>query len=147
MTQVHTWDTRLSYDADGTPPYTDLTGIKNIGGPGISWSSVDETTLQSANKFREFAQGLGDGGEVTFTCYASKTRINTVYGTLAAANGANGNWYFRVEWPLLSGESNRTRWDITGFVTNLSETHEEDNDIMFDVTIKISGKPTFTQGS
>jgi predicted secreted protein len=44
----------------------DIAEVISISGPGESVDSLDVTSHDSANEFREFLAGLRDGGEVSF---------------------------------------------------------------------------------
>lgn len=49
----------------GSPVFTDLAGITNISGPGISREVLDVSAHDSPDGYREFLGGIKDPGEVS----------------------------------------------------------------------------------
>ena len=114
--------------------------VRNIDGPKLTKDFKEATHMQSPNGFREYVGALKDGGSVTFT-------VNFVPsdGSQDALTGLiydftnNVKRYWREVWPTTPNYT----------VTYLAEVQDLDpktpaDDVMtMDVTIKISGSPTW----
>lgn len=141
---LHSNKTILSYSANGSS-YTPVTLVKKISGPSIEWSDVDDSHLNMSDKFRIFSQGLGDGGEIEFELHFAKGMVNTLYATIA--NATNPTYFWKVEFPLITGETTASNWVMTGHINQLGSEFELDENIMQSIKIKVASKPVFTQGS
>lgn len=106
--------------------------IKEISGPSRSADSVDVTTLDSPNRYREFIAGLKDGGEVSFTVVydpsiASHAALNTSFesGAVEACE---------IGLTLLA-----RKLTFNASITGLGVTIPVDDAITQEVTLKVSG--------
>lgn len=142
--KIHSFGAILQYDLDGTPPYTALTDIARIKPPNVQVGSSEVTHLESVSAFREFQPGWGDGGEITFRCYMTKAQVAILYGFVRVL------YYWRVLFPLLTGETVNSMWTAQGFITNFDSqevTIDGEVTAMVDITLKITGKPAFAAGT
>ena len=115
----------------------DIGNISNITNTQTR-DSIDITTMDSADKFREFIAGLADAGELTFTVNYDGSAAGTA-NDLNTAYQAGTSETWTVTFPDTS------TWVAPGgFITSLGHAIPVDDKITQDVTIKLSGKPTFT---
>lgn len=117
---------------------TTITELTSVGGPSFSADAIDATTHSSADSYREFIQGLRDGGEISlegnFTT-ATSTAIVTQFNTTATVT-------VTIDLPTKPSVSRFTASVIcTGFET----TAPSDDKIGFNATFKVTGKPTLGQ--
>lgn len=112
-------------------------GLTSINPPERSAETLDTTTLDSADGYREFIQGLKDGGEVSFTgfydpAYTGLSTVDTAY-----ENGTEDTYI--ITFPATIGAT----FTFTGIVTNLKMPGEAniDDPLAFEATIKVKGKP------
>lgn len=137
-TPTHTYGTVLQVDTGG---FADVAEVVDIMGPDITVNAVKTTHLTSANAFHEHIPGLGEAGEITFNLRFGKAQFNTIYGYIRTTK----TW--RIKFPLIDTESSNTRWDANAFITKIGTEMPEDDKIVAPVTLKVTGKPTFTPGS
>lgn len=111
--------------------------LTEIGGVDMSADTIDSTTLDNADGYRTFIQGLKDAGEVSLSGYFNPNDTNgqkAVYdlfnsGVLTA---------FSIIFPAIMG----AEWDFNGIVTGFKTGANTEDGIPFEATIKISGKPS-----
>lgn len=141
----HPFGVKFQYDLDGSPPFTDIATIESVGGVDMSVGSSMVTHLESVNAFAEKIPGWCDAGKVPVVIYATKAQLNTLRTTLWRTT-----YYWRIVWPLLTGESTGSLWHFQGHITKLHETDKSaksDDAIRIELEIDITGSPTFTQGA
>ena len=115
---------------------TTVSELTNISFPNISADSIDVTTHNNTDKFREFIKGLSDGGEITIEGNMDYTDYNTVY----TASVTTSIYSATVTVPTSPSES---QWLANVFVTGLEGDAPVDDKINFSATMKVTGKPTF----
>lgn len=138
---THSYTAKLQWDADGAGSYTDIAEILSISGPNIEFTDVETTHLSSANAFKEYVAGFGDGGEVKITINFAKAQINTLYGLVRVTE------YWKVLFPLIGSEATNSQWAFQGHIKSLGNEIPDDDRITCDMVVKVTGKPTFTQGA
>lgn len=139
-------------------------GVFSVRGPSFAQSSVETTDLNSANRFRTFKPGMADGGEVTFdirynpnndTHDATVQDASVGGGILDNFGGTTSlpavNRVFCVEFPDTTADvgptTSRSKFVFEGHYTRFEPSIDIDSAINASCSIKISGKPTFTQGT
>ncbi len=139
--------------SDGTHGHgTTLTGgtaglignIISMSGPNQTRDSIDISTMDSANKWREFIPGMLDAGEMTFEINydgVSEQTANDLNTALADATPET--------WTIVFAGSAATygQWACSGFVTALGFGSPFDDKLTQSVTIKFTGEPTYTDAS
>lgn len=150
--EIHPFGTVLAYSDDDSS-YTSLTLVRLIKPPNISRGSMETTSLDSTEAWREYLQGWKDAGMMRFELHLAKALANTLLGTGEAFFGAtpgDSNKYWRVTYPLISTESTGSRIKCLGHLCefDLSELRAAtDEPAIVAGAIKLSGKPTWTSGS
>lgn len=141
-TKTHSYGTYLAYGTDGVN-YTNIADIKDADAGETDVSDAEVTHLLSSNGHKEYIPGLAEGGEATFQLYMGKAQLNTLYG-LVRTSGL----YWKIYFPLISGEANNTTWVFNGHIKKLGRGKAgQDEVIMCPMTVKVTGKPTFTPGT
>lgn len=131
--KTHAFGTVLSWNSQT------VAGLDSINGIEVSVDTVDVTTHDSPDAYKEFIAGLLDAGEVTLTGFFDQTDTN---GQLAMMTdmAARTARTAVITFPATTG----TTWTFTGLITNLKIGDAGvDSAIPFTATIKVSGKPTF----
>jgi predicted secreted protein len=113
-------------------------GLTSISGVELSAETIDVTTLDSTDGYREFIGGFIDGGEVSADGYLSD--LGTAEATLVTKVGGD-------EEECVITFSNGATWTFDGVITGFSTSADLEDAIGFSITIKVSGKPTFTAGT
>jgi predicted secreted protein len=104
----------------------------------MSQDTIDVTTLDSDGEYREFIGGFKDGGEVSASGFFDPQDEGqaAVYAALEASSVED----FTIEFPASMGAS----WNFKGVVTAFQTSAELEEAVGFEITIKVSGKPTLT---
>lgn len=110
--------------------------LTSIGGLNLSADTIETTTLDSEDGFRTFEQGLKDAGEVPVSGYFDPTQHEGLYSDFES--GAIST--YTIEFPAALG----AKWEFSGIVTAYSTGAELEDNISFEATLKVSGKPTLT---
>jgi hypothetical protein len=132
----------IQYDADGTPPFTDIGGVKSITYNGLTTEVKDADSLTSW--FKEKCPGKLDGGQITFTVKMTKARL-TILVDMQKARTMD---YWRVIFPTLDTESAPSHWEATGFITSVgTEFPEDGGEVTVPVTVEVTGEPDFVEGT
>lgn len=130
------------WGTDGTT-WADIPECKGIAVPNIEIEYLDATHLQSPNGFREYVAGLKDAGTVEIPCGYTSAGYNEAHGYMS-----NGTLvYFQTTMPTESGQTTGDVFEFTGYVTPQLSTDGIGEIISMTLSIRISGEPTFTQGS
>lgn len=108
--------------------------LTSIGGLELSADTIEQTTL--SDTWRKFAQGLKDGGEVSLSGYFDPTQHEGLYADFESGEEAT----YTIEFPASLGAN----WEFSGIVIGYSTGAELEDNISFEATIKVSGKPTLT---
>lgn len=125
-------------NADGPPEtYTTVASAISLDGPGLSRDTIDVTTLDSPERFREYIAGVRDGGEVV-------VEINFDPGSTDVANAfadfkSNDARSYRIQW------ADGTTFDFKGFLTELPTATPLEDKMTASLTYKVTGEPTYTQ--
>lgn len=122
---------KLQIDLSGV--YTDIAEVTAIGGPQITVADVDVTHLLSANQFKEFLAGWGDGGVLQCEANFTPAQLATLYGQIRVTKA----------WRMLF--SNGSKWDFNGHLNALNTDNPLEEEVSMPFSIKITGKPVFTQ--
>lgn len=114
-------------------PVLNLTGVSGVD---LSADEIDTTDHDSVDGYKEFEQGLKDGGTVSiegnFTNHASQVALKTLFdsGEKVACE---------IEFP-----NALAKWTFTAFVSAISTDAPYDGKIDFAGALKVSGKPVLT---
>lgn len=113
--------------------------ITTINGPGKSKETIEVTSLDSTEGYREFISSFRDGGTVDLSMNFTRDGydlMNTEY-----EKDTSGN--FQI---VLPDEGVNTSLEFVGIVQELPLAISIDSPITLDVTIKVTGKVTVTDG-
>ena len=132
-------------DLTTNPSTWDYIGeLTNIGGPSISVDTIDVTTHDSTDGFREFVAGVIDGGDITlegnFTDAGSGDELIDLIESRAVVS-------YIVKFPTTGTHPtvvNHESWLFTGSFTNFETEAPFDGKIGFTAGIKLSGQPFLT---
>lgn len=128
---------KLGYGATLTRGGNAIAEIISLSAPSLSADSVDVTTMDSANGYREFIQGMRDAGEISVEGIFYPGDTNGQMGLISDFNTGLLQT-FVLSFPSAMGAS----WTFTGIVTGFEGDIPMDDKVGFTSTIKISGKPT-----
>lgn len=113
--------------------------LTEIGGMELSADTIEVTTLDSKDGYREFMQGLKDAGEVSLTGFFNPTEEKgqkELYDLFESGELSK----FEIQFP----ESLGAKWEFAGVVTSITTSAPLEDNIPFEAAIKVSGKPSLT---
>lgn len=110
-----------------------LTGI-SLG--GIQVGEADISTMESTGRWSEFVAAMKNAGTIDLDLVFAKSVFSTI---LDAVGGANETW--TILFP------DGSTFVCSGFISGLSNETPMGDTITATATIKLSGAPTFVEGS
>lgn len=113
-----------------------ITGLKSIGGIEESADTIDVTTLDSADGYKEFISSYIDAGEVSFSgnFEPGDTTGQVALRTLLQSGTVTA---FSILFPSSLG----AEWTFNGIVTGFKTNADQGDAAAFEGTIKVTGKP------
>lgn len=114
---------------------TTVAEVTSISGPAFTADSIDVTTHGSTARYREFIQGLRDGGEISIEgnyTTASSSLIVTQLNTSATVTAV----------VTLPTTPSTTAFTATVICTAFSTEAPVDGVIPFSASFKVTGQPT-----
>jgi predicted secreted protein len=112
--------------------------ITSIGGLSLSADTIDVTTLDSANGFREYIQGFRDGGEVQISGFFDPLDTNGQMATLTNLGDGSIDSY-TIEFTSIG-----YKWTFDAIVTAFTTNAAVGDAIGWEATLKVTGKPLLT---
>ena len=113
--------------------------VLNIGGPGMSRSTIDTTALDTAGGYRTFIAGFRDPGTVRLSLSFSRDAYETMKTDFESDTEQN--------YEIVLPDADNTTLEFAGLVTELPLTIPPDEKVTADVTIQLSGSVTLESGS
>lgn len=135
--------TQLKRGDGGDPEiFTKIAEVLSIAGPSLSRDSVEVTTMDSPDQYREFIAGLKDGGEVTFDVVYDPVdpTIEPGDGLLSEFDLPSGA--AATNYQLVFSDPGQTTWLFPAILTGFETSEPIDDKVMASVTLKVAGKPT-----
>ena len=123
----------------GTESEVAVAGLTEIGGLELSADTIDVTTLDSQDGYREFIAGFKDAGEVSLSGFFNGETgkgQKELYDLFESGEVSD----FTIEFP----PATKAKWVFKGVVTSFSTSTSVEDPISFEAAIKVSGKPTLT---
>lgn len=114
-----------------------IANLTEISGLEISADTIDVTTLDSTDGYREFIGGLKDGGEVGVSGFFDPTTGKGQAEFLEALESGEVS-SFTIEFPTAIGK----KWTFKGIVTAFTTGVSLEDPLSFEGSIKVTGKPT-----
>lgn len=130
-TEFHRWD--------GAGSWESIAEINSITGPGMSRDTIDVTSLDSTDGYREFITGFRNAGTVTLSMNFVRSTYETMKGDFESDSLQN--------YEIILPDDENTTLEFEGLVTELPLTIPPDDKITADVTIQLSGSVTLNSGS
>lgn len=137
---ISAFGTLLKIGDGGSPEtFTTIAEVTNISGPSLSMNTVDVTSHDSTDGWREFVGGLLDGGEVTLDINFIPTDPTHSYSTGLLNDMVNRT---KRNFQLVFPDAGNTTWSFTALITAFEPSAPTDDKLSASVTLKITGKPT-----
>lgn len=109
--------------------------LTSINGLDLSADTIETTTLDG-DGWRTFAQGLKDAGESSISGFFNPGDTN---GQIALKDAFDNGTLLplKIVFPSIGAE-----WSFQGVVTGISTGAEMEDNISYECTVKVSGKPS-----
>lgn len=140
MAKYSAFGTQLKIGSTSGSGGTAIAAVTSIDGPELTLETIDVTTHDSPNGFREFIGGLKDAGEVSMELAfdpANATHKNASGGLLYALLNRSV-----TEFTLVLPSSPSVSWYFNALVTQFQVQAPIDDKLPANVTLKITGAPT-----
>lgn len=124
----------------GDGEWTRVAEVISINGVPMNSSVTRITHLESDSKAHEKIPGFMDGGQVTFRLNYYKANAGLVFVNLPDSAGASPSWD-RLQWLVQFPDGGQ--WYCTAFIQGMPFEVPEDDRITLEVTLEISGYPSF----
>lgn len=117
---------------------TTIAQVRDIGGPGLSMDTLDVTTHDSTDAWREFVGGLKDGGEVSLELVwdpdnASQTLLRTDLDGRTVST-----------WSITFVDPTPAVVTFSALVTQFEPSANVEDELTVSATLKVTGEPVFT---
>jgi len=111
-------------------------GVLSISGPGVTVDTIDVTSHSSTSGYREFVEGLADGGEITCEIIFDDANEAKWAALMRAGVVASCN----ITWPATTGT---LVWTFSAFPTGFEPTAPVDGSLTATLTLKVTGAITY----
>lgn len=116
-----------------------LAELTSIGGPTISMDTIDVSSHDSADAFREFIGGMGDGGEVSL-------EGNLYPGDTPGQVALLDDMLDRQVREIIITFPDGTTFTCDALATAFEPSAPFEDKLSFSATVKLTGKPVFGVG-
>ena len=124
---------------NGGVSYSTFGQVTRIVAPDIRCGDVDVSYVQMAAPWHLFIAKLADGGQARFGLIYSKANYNTCLANIRVANN------FKIVLPDIVTTASTLVW--AGYINAVPQELPLEDLVMGEIGIKVSGQPTFTQGT
>ena len=126
--------TQLAYSAIPPTTYTSIAKIIDLKPPEPESEDINVSTMESTEQWEEVTAGWADAGEMECKVQYEKAANATLYALM------------RLDKTYKVTFSDNSTWIFQGFLKKFSNEVERKGIVTATLTIRISGKPTFTAG-
>jgi len=126
------------YRWDGSN-WISIAEIIGIDGPNKTKDTIEVTTLLSTDRYKEFLGELKDGGTVALDMNFSNATYD-IMSTDFEDNDTNN-------YAIVFIDTDRSAFELVGILTELGLGTAVGDKVSAPVTIKVTGKPTLSDGS
>lgn len=110
--------------------------LQSISGLEIKADTIETTNLDSAG-WRNYIQGLKDGGEISMSGFFNPNDTNGQYALYTALSNGTVTG-FTISFPSGLG----AQWTFNGVVTGFKSDSSFEDSVTFEATIKVTGIPS-----
>ena len=123
-------------DGASNEAFAALAEVNSIQGPNKTRDTIDVTSLDSTDGYREFIAGFRDGGEVVLNMNFTRAGFDVLNDDYESDDSVN--------YQIVLPDTGQTTLDLAGYVTNVAMGIPMDDKVTMDITIKITGPVALT---
>jgi len=123
----------------GTGAWDNIAEINSITGPGMTRDTIDVTSLDSTDGYREFITGFRDAGTVALSMNFTRSTYDTMKADFESDTLQN--------YEIVLPDVENTTLEFEGLVTECPLSIPPDDKVTADIVIKISGTVEVESGS
>ena len=123
---------------DGSSAWVALAEVNSIGGPSKTRDTIDVTSLDSVDGYREFITGFRDAGTIQLGMNFTRESYDIVNDDFESDVAQN----YEIVFP----DADNTTFEFAAFVTEVPTDIPMDDKITVSVTLKITGPVTINSG-
>lgn len=116
---------------------TTIAELTSIDGVSVSADTIETTALDTVGGYRTFVTSLKDAGEISLSGHFNYTAHSPFMADFEAGTVTA----YTIEFPD-RGTTAGTKWTFSAVPTAYSTSAELEDLVSFEMTLKISGKPT-----
>lgn len=117
---------------------TALAELTSISGPNITTETIDVTSHDSDNTYREYISGVFDGGEINVEGLLQLGSAGQSDFITDAQDGSGDSY------TITYSNTEASTWVATCIVTSFEIIATYDDALKWSGTLKVTGKPAFT---
>lgn len=115
-----------------------ISEITSIKGPGMKRDTIDVTSLDSVDGYKEFIAGMREAGTISLGMNFSRANFDLMKEDFESEDLQN--------YEIILPDDDLTSFEFTGLVTELPLNVTVKDAVSMDVTIQISGKVVVNSG-
>jgi len=116
----------------------DIGYATNINGPNIKVDTIDASSHDSADTYREYIAGLRDGGEVSLD-------VRFIPGDTTGQKYFISDLHEGTERQVVITLPDSSTWTFNALATGFSPSDPHDAALGATLTMKVTGKPVFSE--
>jgi predicted secreted protein len=135
MAGVDAFGTKWAIDPAGGTAYVDVAEVTSVDVLDIKVDTIDVSSHDSANQWREFLGGMKDAGELSMDINYDPADHGTIFSNIGVDAVANR---------ITLTDAGAAVVTFDGIITGMKAQAPYDDKLSATVTIKVSGAPTIT---
>jgi predicted secreted protein len=135
MSAVDAFGTKWAFSTDGGSTFTDVADVTSVEVLAIKVDTIDTSSHDSADAWREFTGGMKDGGELSMAINYDPAAHGTIISSVGGAP---------IKHKVTLTDAGAAVVAFDGIITGVKVTAPMDDKLTATVTVKVSGEPVIT---
>lgn len=134
MAGINAFGTRFQKQVDMS--WEDIADITSISGPGLERDTIDVSSHQSPQAWREFIGGMKDAGEVSIDVNYDPADHDELVADLDSEEPLS----YRIIFP----DDDETTWTFQAVMTGFEPDAPHDDKLSASLSFKVTGRPSLS---
>jgi predicted secreted protein len=135
MSGVAAFGTKWSFSTDGDTTFTDVAEVTNIDVLNIKADTMDVSSHDSPNEYREKLGGMKDGGSLSMAINYDPALHGTIFSNIGGAP---------IKHKITLTDAGAAVVAFDGIITTMQAKAPFDGKLEATVTVEVSGEPIIT---